>query len=171
MDAVALIRRTREHLKWANHRLLDAAEPLRDEQLRADFAIGAGSLLATLTHLYAAERVWLGAIRREVDVPSPFDIHFDSLGDLRAAWLVLDAEWDAFLLELTEADLDRPVVKKSTSSKPGQTMATPLGDVLLHVATHASYTMAQAKNIMRQLGVEPLPDVMLITLSRQQGQA
>jgi uncharacterized damage-inducible protein DinB len=47
-------------------------------------------------------------------------------------------------------------------------MATSRGDVLLHVCTHAQYTTAQAVNMLRQVGVEKLPDTMLITLARQE---
>ena len=58
------------------------------------------------------------------------------------------------------------VVKKSTSSG-GRTFATPAYDVLLHLATHAQFTAAQAQWMLRQLGVGPPPDVMLTTLSRE----
>ncbi len=47
-------------------------------------------------------------------------------------------------------------------------MQTRRSDVLLHVCTHASYTTAQVVNMMRQLGVSPLPEVMLIALARQE---
>jgi hypothetical protein len=42
--------------------------------------------------------------------------------------------------------------------------------VLLHVCTHAHYTVAQGINMLRRLGVptDRLPDPMLITLSRQE---
>jgi hypothetical protein len=53
-------------------------------------------------------------------------------------------------------------------SYAGQPMGTSLLDVLLHVCTHAHYTAAQAINILRHLGVSPLPDPMLITLARQE---
>ena len=39
------------------------------------------------------------------------------------------------------------------------------GDVLLHVCTHAHYTSAQVVNMLRQVGLDPLPDVMLISLA------
>jgi hypothetical protein len=41
--------------------------------------------------------------------------------------------------------------------------------VLLHLCTHAQYTVAQAVNMLRQAGLGPLPDVMLITMARQEG--
>ena len=40
--------------------------------------------------------------------------------------------------------------------------------MLLHVCTHAQYTTAQLVNMLRQLGVDRLPDVMLISMARQE---
>ena len=56
----------------------------------------------------------------------------------------------------------------STSSGFGRRLAVRRGDVLLHLSLHAQYTTAQAVNMLRRLGVSPLPDVMLITLARAQ---
>lgn len=36
---------------------------------------------------------------------------------------------------------------------------------------HRQYTTAQLMNMLRQLGVSPLPDVMLISLARQEASA
>src|SRR3712207_7166486 len=40
--------------------------------------------------------------------------------------------------------------KRSTSSGGGRVWETPLSDVLLHLATHAQYTAAQLKNMLRR---------------------
>jgi len=39
------------------------------------------------------------------------------------------------------------------------------------VCTHAQYTTAQVINMLRQLGAQPLPDPMLITLARGEAAA
>jgi uncharacterized damage-inducible protein DinB len=43
-------------------KLLQAVRPLTDSQLRQPFANGQGSVGNTLTHLLAAEYVWLEAL-------------------------------------------------------------------------------------------------------------
>jgi uncharacterized damage-inducible protein DinB len=70
------------------------------------------------------------------------------------------------LATLTEQALDEPVYRIVSST--GQRLATQRSDVLLHVCTHAQYTAAQAVNMLRHVGVEKLPDTMLITLARQE---
>lgn len=168
MTSIDVIRRLHDHRQWANRRALDGCGGLTSEQLNQRFAIGQGSVLATLTHLYASECVWLAAIEGEVNPGSPWSLRFADLTALRAAWDALDARWVTFLDRLTDVDLARPVAKMSTSSGAGRVHVTPLSDVLLHLCMHAQYTLAQLANMLRQLGVSPLPDVMLITLSREE---
>src|SRR5690606_40387715 len=56
------LRRLHQHRMWVNQRLLDAVRPLTDDQLHQPLAIGQGSVWRTLTHLMAAEYVWLEAL-------------------------------------------------------------------------------------------------------------
>lgn len=160
--AIDSIRRLHAHRRWVNERLRDAARGLDAGARSREFDIGQRSLLATLTHLYVAERVWLEAIEGG-EPPPPSAFAFDALDRLETAWDELEARWASRLDRLEGDDLDRIVVKRSTHSDRVQ--QTTLHDVLLHVCTHAQYTAAQAANILRRLGKTP-PDTMLITMSR-----
>lgn len=182
MDAVALIRRLHQHRSWVNEKLLAAAALLDDAQLRKPYPIGQGSLWNTLLHLHAAEFVWLEALLGNDDPLTPGDLPgrlpgnqqgeggATDLEDLRGRWVSLNGRWDAYLAGLTPEALDEPVSKWSTSSGRGKRFGTRRADVLLHLCTHAQYTVAQAVNMLRQAGAEKLPDVMLISLARQEGQ-
>lgn len=167
MEAITPIRRLHEHRFWSNARLREIVRDLSPDQQAEQFEIGQGSIMATMTHLYAAEFVWLAALEGEGHPPSPFTFAFTSFAALEAAWDELDARWQWFLEHLQPAMLTTMVTKRSTSSMAGRTVATPMVDVLLHVCTHAQYTTAQAANMLRHLGVD-VPDTMLVTLSRQQ---
>lgn len=179
MTASDLIRRLHQHRMWVNQRLLEAARPLNDEQLRRHFAIGQGSVWQTLVHLMAAEYVWLEALLGNESPLMPGDSPgrlpgnqegegvVASLQELIARWQDLDSRWSSFLDSLSDEQLDEIVYKTSSSSGAGKRYGTRRADVLLHVCTHAQYTTAQLINMLRQLGVAPLPDVMLITLARE----
>lgn len=39
---------------------------------------------------------------------------------------------------------------------------------MLHMCSHAHYTAAQVVNMLRQVGVEKLPETMVISLVRQE---
>ena len=70
----------------------------------------------------------------------------------------------AYLAGLTPTALEEVVYRKGSMG----TFSTRRSDVLLHVCTHAHYTVAQVVNMFRQLGVEKLPETMLISLARHE---
>lgn len=180
LNAADLIRRLHQHRMWVNHGLLEVVRPLTDDQIRQPFAIGQGSVWRTLTHLLAAEYVWLEALLGNESPVMPGDVvgklpgnqegegAIPSFDELASRWEELDQRWNVYLDTLTDDDLDEIVYKTSTSSGLGKRHGTRRADILLHVCTHAQYTTAQLLNMLRQLGVSPLPDVMLISLARQE---
>jgi uncharacterized damage-inducible protein DinB len=177
MNGIDVIRRLHQHRQWVNHNLLNAVEPLTEPQLHQSFAIGQGSIWKTLTHLYAAEYVWLAALQGDLTPVAPGDLPdrlpgnqegdgaITSLAELKGRWRELDDRWSVYFAELNDESLQQQVAKVNSLS--GQRATTRALDVLLHLCTHAQYTTAQFVNMLRQLGVEDLPPTMLITMARQ----
>lgn len=178
MNAVDLLKRLHQHRAWVNGNLLVAAVPLSVEQLQSPFQIGQGSIWKSLTHLYAAEYVWLEGLLGNEDSLVPGDVPgklpgnqlgeggVTDLNELRQKWSALDQRWTNYLASLTPESLEEVVHRKSSST--GQRFGTRRADVLLHVCTHAHYTAAQVINMLRQAGIEKLPETMLISLARQE---
>ena len=177
MNAIELIQRLHQHRAWVNANLLTAAATLSEEQLRSAFQIGQGSVWKSLLHLYAAENVWLEALLGNEGFLVPGDLPgkipgnqqgeggVTGLDDLRQKWSALDRRWVGYLAALTPAALEEVVYRRSSL---GQRFGTRRSDVLLHVCTHAHYTAAQVINMLRQAGVEKLPETMLISLARHE---
>ena len=177
MNAEELIQRLHQHRAWVNSNLLTAAATLSDEQLRSAFTIGQGSVWKSLLHLYAAEHVWLEALLGNEAFLVPGDLPgkltgnqegeggITSLAELRQKWSALEQRWVDYLAALTPKALEDVVYRKSTTS--GR-FGTRRSDVLLHVCTHAHYTAAQVINMFRQVGMEKLPETMLISLARHE---
>jgi uncharacterized damage-inducible protein DinB len=177
MNAVEVLQRLHQHRAWVNGNLLTAAATLSDDQLRSAFTIGQGSVWKSLLHLYAAEYVWLEALlgNEAFVVPGDLPGHIPGnqqgaggitgLDDLRQQWSALEQRWVGHLASLTPPALAEVVYRKSSA---GGRFGTRRRDVLLHVCTHAHYTAAQVVNMLRHVGVEKLPDTMLISLARQE---
>jgi uncharacterized damage-inducible protein DinB len=177
MNAVDLLKRLHQHRAWVNGNLLTAATSLGDEQLRSTFSIGQGSVWNSLLHLYAAEYVWLEALLGYEAFLVPGDLPgkipgnqqgegcITSLAELRQKWASLEQRWAGYLATLAPTALEEIVYRESSL---GMRFGTRRSDVLLHVSTHAHYTAAQVVNMLRHLGVEKLPDTMLISLARQE---
>lgn len=183
MNSVELIQRLHQHRVWVNRNLLTAAEQLSDEQLRSAFPIGQGSIWKSLVHLYAAEYVWLESLLGnesplvQGDLPGKLPGNqlgeggFRALPDLKERWSDLDQRWQSFLVALTPESLDTTIYKISSSSFGGKRFGTRCSDVLLHVCTHAQYTAAQVVNMLRQVGMEKLPETMLVSMARHEAMA
>ena len=178
MNAVELIQRLHRHRAWVNSNLLTAAADLSDGQLRSPFAIGQGSIWKSLVHLYAAEYVWLEALLGNEEFLVPGDLPgklpgnqqgeggVTDFADLRLKWSELEERWTGYLASLSSAALEEVAYRKSASL--GTRLGIRRSDVLLHVCTHAHYTAAQVVNMLRQTGVEKLPETMLISLARHE---
>jgi len=180
MSATKMIKRLHQHRTWVNQMLIDAASSLTEQQLHESFPIGQGTVWRTLTHLLAAEYIWLEALQGNESPTMPGDVPdklvgnqegadaIASLTDLQTRWQTLNERWEEFLETVSDQSLESIVYKVGTSSAMNLRVGTRQYDVLFHVCTHAHYTAAQMINMLRQLGVTPLPDPMLITLARSE---
>ncbi len=179
MNTCLLVRRLHQHRMWVNQRLLAAVRPLTRSELHRELPIGQGSVWRTLTHLLAAEYVWLEALLGDEEPLLPGDASgqlpgnqagekpIASLDELVRKWRELDRRWEEYLSDLGADSLDDTVYKISTSSNLGKRLGAKRSDILLHVCTHAQYTTAQLINMLRQLGQTDPPDVMLISFARR----
>jgi uncharacterized damage-inducible protein DinB len=176
-NSVVLLRRLHQHRAWVNENLLASASKLSEDQLRQPFQIGQGSIWKSLLHMYAAEFVWLDALLGKEKSSVPGDLPgqlpgnqfgeggITSFNDLRTKWTDLEKRWIDYLSGLSAESLDDLVCRVSSK---GQRLVTRRSDVLLHVCTHAHYTVAQVVNMFRLVGVDPLPETMLISLARKE---
>src|SRR5690242_4876471 len=91
---------------WASRLVVEAVEGLSEEELTRDFQTADKSVLGTLVHVFAADRVWLGRIKGEV--PARFlDIETDmKLSVLQNDWPKLHESWVAWAGSLGDSDLE-----------------------------------------------------------------
>jgi uncharacterized damage-inducible protein DinB len=139
------------HDRWATGQLLDACEPLAPEQFHRRFEIGPGSLHDTFEHMLDATGVWIDTLAGDAPRPS-----LEVVGTRRTV-----AEFRV-LLEATCRELDveaarLPLDAIVTRVRHGKTFHFTRAAILTHVATHGVHHRAQCLNMLRQLGVKPLP--------------
>ncbi len=149
------VKTLKQHLAysaWASRRLVEAAAKLSEAELTRDFGTTDKSVLGTLVHVFAADRVWLARVRGHV--PGRF---IDLEHDMKMS--VLEADWPAVLTGWQEyldgiADLTAPVSYKDLK---GNAYATPLWQIVLHVVNHATHHRGQAVGFLRTMGHPPPP--------------
>ena len=166
MEAIQILHRLHQYRAWSNRQLLDACRPLSAEQLHAPFEIGQGSVWKSLVHLLAADSLWLDAFEGHPDSRVPCAADFKDLEELANRWADLDRRWQGALARLDGSALERPVLRADLRN---QRFRLDGVDAHLQVCTHAAYTAAQVVNMLRRLGVAPLPNCMLVALASAEG--
>ncbi len=140
-----------KHDKWATQQLLGACEKLTTDQFASRFEMGPGSLQATITHIISAIRVWTDVLCARPMRPrlEQGDVKYSpaELGRL------LDEATEEFMTIARTFPLDQFVNR----IRDGKEYTFTRGAVITHVTTHGMHHRAQCLNMLRQLGVQPLP--------------
>jgi len=136
---------------WASGRLLEAAELLTGEELNRDFGTSDKSVLGTLTHTFAGDRIWLA--RMSGPPPTSFIGPEDrDLAVLRKEWPIVHEKWLAWLSGVT--DFTKTASYKDLKGNP---YSQPLWQILLHVINHGTHHRGQVSGFMRSMGKAPPP--------------
>jgi uncharacterized damage-inducible protein DinB len=153
--SLAMIRDLHEYTRWANHRLFDFAAGLGEAVCARD--VGKHFSMPTVTrmfgHLYGAEWVWLSRWKGTSPTAIP-GAELTTMAAVRETWDALEAEEQAFIAGLTDADLGRTIHFKNTEGKAYQ---APLGQLLQHVANHATHHRSEIATMVTMLHGSP-PD-------------
>jgi uncharacterized damage-inducible protein DinB len=140
------------HDHWATARVLDACAGLTDDAFQRRFDMGPGSLHDTLTHILGAMRTWTDTLAGVEPRP-----RLEADGQRRTpAQLrhLLDESCRELSIQAGRRPLSEIVVRRL---RDGRTIEMTRGAVLTHVTTHGMHHRAQCLNMLRQLGVTPLP--------------
>jgi uncharacterized damage-inducible protein DinB len=153
MDHVDTLRECFRHHDWARDKVLGLARGLGDGPLDRPFEMGPGSLRATLRHLYGAARFWYARWQGAEPTPFPHARELGGVDEIREAERALATARNALLDGASSMDLRRVIeVERETG-----TLRFPLGGLMLHVCNHGIHHRAQVLNMLRHLGVHPLP--------------
>ena len=138
---------------WANHRSMDAAAALTNEQFTKPMGNSFSSVRDTLAHIFGAEWIWLERFqgRSPASLPSAGD--YADLGQLRARWSEFEPRLLKFAHGLSQGDLDRVFEYKTL--KFG-VYSNPLWESMQHLVNHGTYHRGQVTTLLRQLGAQPI---------------
>jgi uncharacterized damage-inducible protein DinB len=156
----------RAHMRysaWASRRLVDVAATLEEAELTRDFATGDKTVVGTLAHVFAADRIWLARVQGRATARF-IDEADRKLDVLRYDWPPLIAQWDVLLGAETDASVTRVIEYPNLK---GDLFATPLWQIVLHVVNHGTHHRGQVSGFVRAMGHTP-PPVDLIAYYREQ---
>lgn len=143
------------HDRWATEKILAACAGLSEEQFHRAFEMGPGSIHNTVTHIVGAMRVW-GDLLAERELRARIED-----GTKRTISEISDLHRlaaDELEHEVRRLPLDATIRRE----RQGKTYTFPRGGVLTHVTTHAMHHRAQCLNMLRRVGVNPLPQSSVV---------
>ncbi len=146
---------------WASQRLVRAASELTETELIRDFQTADHSVLGTLVHTFAADRVWLTRLRKAPQqFSTPADYH---LAVLQNEWPEVYRQWDQCLAEMTDDSVRTDLTYQDLR---GNTWSQPVCQLVLHVVNHATHHRGQVAGFLRTMGRTP-PALDLVAFYRQ----
>ncbi len=160
--------------RWATLRLLAVCRGLGEPALDRQFAIGLGSLRRTFTHLVSNMEHWFDRADASPARPMrPFNSKpgeaMDSISQrFDAAWAdvkgIIERHGPAGLAQVISSEF----AQDDGSKIP---VRFTRGSILLHVFNHGTHHRVQCLNMLRHLGVDPLPEIDLIDSNQEVGTA
>ena len=148
-----------EYNNWANGKILDAVSHLSPELFLKDLHSSHRSVRDTLSHILAAEWIWLERWKGTSPKALLDPAEFPTAESVRRKLSQVESERAEFINGLTEESLAQPITYTNTK---GEQWTYQLGQMLQHVANHSSYHRGQVTTMLRQLGVEPAPVDLLV---------
>ena len=132
---------------------MEAVKPLEPAEMTRDFGASEKSVLGTLAHIYAADRVWLGRIQG--NPPAAFITDADrDLAVLQREWPALLHRWKQWAAPMSDEDI---LAKLTYKSMLGGERTTPLWQIVLHVVNHGTHHRGQVSGFLRAMGKTPPP--------------
>jgi len=151
---------------WANGRLYDVASMLSAEEFCRDTGAFFKSMMGTLNHLLATDRIWMKRFTGKGDAPAALDatVHAD-FGKLRAAREIEDQRIITWIGGLEAAAFSGRFSYMTVSDM--RTISQRLAPALDHLFNHQTHHRGQAHMILTALG-KPSVQLDLIAFQRSE---
>jgi len=140
-----------DYTAWASGLLVEAAGGLTQEELTRDFGTADKSVVGTLVHVFAADRLWLARLKGEPanTFLTKADYH---LSVLQNDWPALYRRWKEWAGGLTD---EAAQAELSYTDMRGNPWRQPLGQLVLHVVNHGTHHRGQVSGFLRTMGHVP----------------
>ena len=149
---------------WANQKILDVILALPEEKQKQELPSSFKTLFDTVLHMWNAESIWWQRMKLQERIISPMETFKGSMQELANELLQQNHQWQEWVNNATDAALDH-VFQYQTIKQ--EQFKQPIYQMLLHVFNHGTYHRGQLINMLRQLGVEKLPQTDFIVWSRK----
>lgn len=139
---------------WANKKILDRVAQLSEAQIHREIVSSFSSIYKTVLHLLDAESVWWQRIKLAEQISIPSQNFSGDFNQLINELYNQSGQWEAWVKAATENRIQH--VFAYQNSKKEQ-FKQPVNEVLLHLFNHGTFHRGQIVTMLRQLGVNDIP--------------
>lgn len=139
---------------WANQKLIDCIQLLPEDFSVKEVPSSFTSLRGTLLHMWDAESIWWQRMKLQEGIIPPSANFQGTTRDVAMALLHQNKLWESWIGNASPAALDH--VFMYFNSRREQ-FKMPVYQMLFHVFNHGTYHRGQLVNMLRQLGVQKIP--------------
>ena len=149
---------------WANKKIMELVLSLPEEKQMAEVPSSFNSLYKTVLHMWDAESVWWQRMKLHERLIIPSENFKGTTKDAVNGLMQQSHQWFDWISSASDIALDH--VFQYQNSKKEQ-FKQPIYQMLLHVFNHGTYHRGQLINMLRQLGIEKLPQTDFVVWSRK----
>jgi uncharacterized damage-inducible protein DinB len=148
---VAALRTTLDYGAWANARLFDQVAQLSPEQFVAEPVGALPSVRRILTHMLAAQTLWLARFRADAAASIPTEEEFPDLATLRQTWEKQRQALDGYVATLNDETLQGPF----RFERRGVALTLPLWQIFMQLYGHGVQHRAEVAALLTDYGHSP----------------
>jgi uncharacterized damage-inducible protein DinB len=148
---------------WASQKIIELILSLPEEKQLAEVPSSFNSLYKTVLHMWDAESIWWQRLKLHERIIRPSDNFNGSMKDVSNGLLNQSKQWEEWISNASDLSIEH-VFQYQTFD--GTQYKQPTWQMLQHVLNHGTYHRGQLINILRQLGVEKIPQTDFILWSR-----
>jgi uncharacterized damage-inducible protein DinB len=160
------IQRLYDYNRWANERVMESLRPIGQDVFISNKQASHGSIRGIVTHIAAAEWIWLERWRGASPAGLLPESEFETIQIASERLRTIDHEMHQFTSQLTQSDIEG---SRGYTTTEGKACSNVLSDMLLHVVNHSSYHRGQITTLLRQSGAVPQPTDFILFI-RLRGQ-
>jgi uncharacterized damage-inducible protein DinB len=139
---------------WANQKIIDVVLALPEEKQLAEVASSFKSVHTTLLHMWDAESMWWQRMKLHERCIRPSENFKGTTLDAINGLMSQSKLWEGWVANAPDHMLDH--VFQYYPNKT-ELVKMPIYQMLAHVFNHGTYHRGQLINMLRQLGIDKLP--------------
>jgi uncharacterized damage-inducible protein DinB len=149
---------------WANNLIMEAVKKLPPELQTKEVASSFNSLFKTILHMWNAESIWWQRVKLQERISEPVDTFKGDIQEAIKEMTQQTRQWREWIDSAQSHQIDHVF---QYQNKKGEQFKQPIYQMLIHLFNHGTYHRGQIVTMLRQLGVEKIPQTDFIVWSRK----